>query len=150
MRFGVTRGLLSFACAVTVMFALYWTGAIAGNLSDNDKLAPISLFWTFFGLIIFAPIVETLILAVLFKVTSSFLDMRLAAVFSGLIVAAGHSIIYWAWGLIVLLSFMIYSAPFASSHIAFKERIAKSWLAHTVHNTLAFLLITMATLSGSV
>lgn len=148
IKFSISRGLLSFICAAAVAFALYWAGAIAGGQADSEALTPISLPWTFFGIVIFAPLLETLIMAGFFRALFRFVNVRLAAVFSGFIMAAGHSILYWAWGLIVLIPFIIYSAPFASSHIPFKEQVTKSCLTHVVHNTLVFILIAITTLNG--
>lgn len=139
-RFGSSMGVLSYFCGLAVALSMYWAGAFP--LPDQGtSFTFLSLLSTFFGLVVLSPFIETLVVSVLFKAISKAMDPRWSAYFAGAIFAAAHSIVFWAWGLIVLIPALISSSPFANLSLPHADRFKRSWLTHAVHNTLVFLTI---------
>lgn len=143
LGFGFSRGLLSYSCGLAVALSMYWAGALHTSDGTNLALTPMSLLSTFFGVVLLSPFVETLIVFFFFRYVSKVLDERWAAYLSGAMFAAVHSIVFWAWGIIVLIPALIFSSPFADSSLPHKQRFRRAWLIHVVNNALVFLTMAM-------
>jgi hypothetical protein len=140
-------GVCSFLVALFSMQVLgYATG---GLFHDSTRFSAGLLGWVvvFFGVSFFSPIVETLALAGLNRTASAFLSPISAAILAAVILSAAHSLIYWAWGIIVLLPMIIFSLPFASVTRRMKDKMTNSFIRHAVHNVITLVSLVATTAS---
>lgn len=138
-------GVASFACGCGVAFVLYAFGVIPKEVNTGPSTGAGNMWLLFFGMVVFSPAVETLFLSLSFKLISWKVSARLAAPLAGAIVAAAHSYVHWAWGVVVFVPFLIYSAPFSNVGAPFAYRMASSALTHAINNTLVFMILLFAT-----
>lgn len=116
LRMSVISLVPSMAIAILLQTAGVLTEDNEPNLSGG--LAPAVMF---VGIVIISPLVETLLMCVVFKVLSFFTEGRLRlAVISSIIWACFHSLASAPWGLAVAWPFFIFSC----SYLAWRRR---SW-----------------------
>lgn len=129
---------------LTAWFSMQVLGYATGGLFHGSPKFSAGLWdWVvvFLGISFFSPIVETLALAGLNRTASAFLSPTSAAVLAAVILSAAHSLIYWAWGIIVLLPMIIFSLPFASVKRRMKDKMTNSFIRHAVHNFIALVAL---------
>ncbi|MCM8556706.1 CPBP family intramembrane glutamic endopeptidase [Sphingomicrobium sediminis] len=113
-----------------------------GDPPDFTNLAEMGPGMTMFMLVIFAPVVETLIMGVILLVLQLFLRPGYAVLASAIIWGVFHSLQAPIWGLVIWWPFLIFSTLF----VVWRER--SMWLAflmpaivHAMQNTLPALLV---------
>jgi membrane protease YdiL (CAAX protease family) len=141
-KYILRMAVVSFVPSVAVAFFL---GAI--GVATEERLprfdAPVHAAVLFVGIVVFSPIVETLLMALLLGGLSYLMHSRIGlALSSAIIWALFHSAAAAAWGLVVLWPFFVFSC----AYLAWRgqSRWKGIWVAasiHMLHNLLPALLI---------
>lgn len=142
----VLGGILSFICGCAVALVLYAANVIPNEAGEGPTATSgEDLAAMFFGLVLFSPIIETLLLSLVFKFFSLKISAGYAAPLAGATVAAAHSFVHLAWGVVVFVPFLIYASPFVDLNVPFLKRMISSSLIHAFNNLLVFLVLLWAT-----
>lgn len=134
------RVFLSFTSAVLVGITLVFVGVDFPSDFHGAMTLGLAL-----SMVLIGPALETLALAGLFYgVRVHISSATTAAVVAGTALAAVHSVFFWAWGLISLIPFLIFSMPFRNDNEPLIVRAKKSFLLHATHNLLAVIAMLIA------
>jgi hypothetical protein len=140
------RVFLSSTSAVLVFITLVFVGVDFPSDLHGELTLELSLGSALF-IVLIGPALETLVLAgIFYGVRVHISSATTAAVVAGTALAAMHSILFWAYGLIQAIPFLIYSLPFRHENEPLRARARKSFLLHAMHNSLGVIgmLITRA------
>ena len=136
------RAIGSVAVAAMLALPLFYFG-IAPSSADVDEssldIAELTLL--FFGVVLFSPVVETLLFAAIFKSANVYLSSAKSIVVAAVALASLHGLISWAWGVVIFVPFLIFGIPFMRQNISLKRAIFASAITHAFHNLYAFILI---------
>jgi len=129
--------LLTLTLAAGAALVLQYLGIPPVDTSlANNKLAG----WDWPGIVLFSPLLETLLLGGAFKLMASRLDRRLAALLAALLLAGMHEWYAGGWGWVVLAPLCVFTAPFALTR-RFRDAALLGGLTHAFHNFYACILI---------
>jgi hypothetical protein len=129
--------LLTLTLAAGAALVLQYLGIPPVDTSlANNKLAG----WDWPGIVLFSPLLETLLLGGAFKLMASRLDRRLAALLAALLLAGMHEWYAGGWGWVVLAPLCVFTAPFALIR-RFRDAALLGGLTHAFHNFYACILI---------
>lgn len=135
--------------AILVGVALTWTGslalsALASLFAPTLATPDFALRGTtvFLLLVLFAPLVETLIMAAVLSVLARFVSPTLAVLLSAALWGVAHSLQAAAWGLVIWWPFMIFS----TLYMVWRERSVLAALGvvtatHALQNLLPALKV---------
>lgn len=138
----IRNGLFSFSIAFIVGASLRLASAWSPNANIDQGYPDFyDALVLIIGLILVAPLVETMILFCIFKFFNLGISRNKAAPLAGLFLASLHAIKGYEVAVIVLLSFQILAHPFSVKLKSSKQAFHDSLYMHVVHNTAAFIVI---------
>jgi len=128
-------GVLSFLSAVGVALAIHglglWPAAGLPSRQYGD-------LWTaVWQAVLVAPVLETLVLGLLYGMFATAFPVRLSACLAGLVVAAWHAVLGWPAAVCAVIPFQILAAPFAAPGLSLRRAAVHSMAMHAVHNACA-------------
>ena len=124
---------ISFSSSLLAAIAIRST---AGDVSAYAREAPVGVI-DFIGILVVAPIIETLMLSLLAMSLSKVVrSMVSACVLSAFLIAIFHGIFSWIQSLLVFLPFVVFSTPFWGGNFFSRKPILLSASIHTLHNFL--------------
>lgn len=141
------RSMASFFIAVAVALVLY---ALVGppRAGADASCGAINHVVLFIGIVLVSPLVETLVLAMLYLLSRLIFGSVASAWLAGSILAALHALVWWGWAVIVLVPCLLFAAPFAASSGSIERGFMRSFITHSLHNAYVFLVMLVATWSG--
>lgn len=145
IRVLAVRAVLSFTIAVFVLSIFYFSGILPQSSDASETVvtgSQILLF--FFGWVIFSPLLETAVLAVLYKIASNYLPLKSSVVLAAGILSALHGLIWWAWPFVVLFPILIFTIPFVQEKHSTRAALLPCALTHAFHNLYGFVCVLIA------
>jgi len=126
--------LLIIAFVPTILIALV-VGLVCEPRENMMGQNTMSIPAVFFGMVVFSPIVETLLMMVVFWFLRKFTQVLLKlAVWSAVLWALFHSLAWLPWGVIVFWAFVVFSICYLSW-----EKVSRSrafWITSATHAML--------------
>ena len=135
--------------SVLVAWILCWVGSLllAGLVAlvlpavEGPEFEPMGLFGVFM-LAVFAPVVETFIMAAILGVLTRFLSPVASILASSLIWGAAHSAMAPAWGLVIWWPFLIFS----TLYVVWRQRsllwaLVMPMVAHALQNLPSAIIV---------
>ncbi|MVC61976.1 hypothetical protein D6V01_18535, partial [Vibrio cholerae] len=100
-------------------------------------------FFDAFGLILFAPFVETILIALLIWIVQKFMqNILLVAFLVALSISVLHSLSHPLWGLFTFAPFVVFCLGFQVwQKISTSEGAKVAFLTHAFHNSYVFILV---------
>lgn len=130
------RVFLSSTSALLVAITLVFVGVDLPSDLHGELTRELTLGSALF-IVLIGPALETLVLAgIFYGVRVHISSATTAAVVAGTALAAMHSIVFWAWGLVILIPFLIFSLPFRHENEPLIVRAKKCFLLHAMHNSV--------------
>ncbi|WP_155944727.1 hypothetical protein [Pseudoxanthomonas sp. Root630] len=141
------RAVASFCIAVGVALVLY--ALVDPPVRDTEgSCSAGGHVLLFLGLVFFSPLVETLVLAILYSLSRFFFNSLVSTCFAAVALASLHALVWWGWAVIVLVPFMLFAIPFSVSSDTIEKKFMYSLMMHSFHNFYVFLAVILATLFG--
>jgi hypothetical protein len=132
---------ISFSSSLLAAIAIR---SAAGDVSAYAREAPVGVI-DFIGILVVAPIIETLMLSLLAMSLSKVLRSKVyACVLSAFLIAIFHGIFSWIQSLLVFLPFVVFSTPFWGGNFFSRKPVILSASIHIFYN----LLVCCVALSG--
>lgn len=129
--------LISFCSSLLLAIAIM---SIAGDVSAYARAAPADMV-DVFGLIVLAPIIETLLLWFLVVSLSKFINnMVCACIIGALLISVVHGIFSIIQALLVFIPFVVFCTPFFDGRIG-RKQILISALIHSFHNVIVCVVV---------
>ena len=129
---------LSFICAtsVSMMIKILSVSFPAENIPLAQSITELGPELAFLSIVAIAPLIETLLVGVLVSILiQQKITTGNAILITATIAAALHSLISLPWGLMVFLSFVIYTKSFVTwRQQSWKKGCLVSALVHGLHN----------------
>ena len=124
--------LISFSSTILVAIAMR---SIAGDVSAYSRAAPADII-DLFGVIVLAPIIETLLLSFLVVSLSELINnMIYACIIGALLISVVHGIFSIIQAFLIFIPFIVFCTPFFGGQIGRKSLLISS-LIHSFHNSL--------------
>jgi hypothetical protein len=130
---------VTFALGLLVAFGMYMGGgAIPGKLA-SPYAEMFGAWWGLFGPLVLAPLLETLVLLLLYRGASSLKIRPVSALFlSAAIFSLLHARLWWGWGVIAFLPSVVLLLPFHFSRGNLRAYLFSA-LTHFFHNSYVLL-----------
>lgn len=139
------RAVASFFIAVGVALMLY--ALVDPPVRDNDGACGASGYaLLFLGLVFVSPVVETLILAIIYSLSRLFFNSLVSTCFAAVAMASLHALVWWGWAVIVLVPFILFAVPFSVSSDTVEKKFIYSLMTHFFHNFYVFLAVVLASM----
>lgn len=142
------KAILSFFAALTVASFIFMLGCQSKQEGSELALTPGELALTYFGLVIFSPLVETFVLAVLFRICAYKLTYHYSKAIAALIIALSHGLVWWGWALVMIVPFQIFAGPFGRYDLTFQQAYVRSAMTHAFHNLYVLVVLTALYIVG--
>lgn len=129
---GIGLGLLAFVAGAAVAKIFMLLGLI-----EAARDVGISFGSQIFSALVLAPIFETLLMWICFKVLGRILSPGRAWILVGILMAGAHALHQMEWGLIVLIPFILYARVLNLTRFEMKQRVLIIAVGHFINNFLA-------------
>jgi uncharacterized membrane protein YjgN (DUF898 family) len=143
-RYTMLLALLAIIPAIAIVGFVRFGMAFAGLNTARFDAPPVSAsFSGAFGTIVFAPILETILLALLIAILSSFMSNKLhVAAVSGIAWGLGHAAFGLLWFFGPAWSFFILTCAFiAWRGKGFKQAYFVAFIPHVLNNAIGVLIV---------
>jgi membrane protease YdiL (CAAX protease family) len=136
--------LIGVALTVSGSLLLSWVASLAAPSLAKPEF-PMKGATAFVLLVVFAPVVETLMMAAILSVLARFLSASSAVMASALLWGVAHSLQAAVWGLVIWWPFLIFSTLF----LVWRQRgiwagLAMAATCHALQNLIPALVIAYA------
>lgn len=141
----VATGMLSCLSALVVGGTLYgmgwWSSGIPDPYGDPFAAGLASAAWQ---VVVWGPLIETLLLGLVYAASSTVFASRPSAAMAGLVLVGAHAVKGWPAMVCAVIPFVILSLPFASPRLSWGGAMLRSWSIHVVHNACVVAMVALA------
>ena len=149
-KYVVRMWLLAFVPSILIALALSATGVLDNQSGPDFGSGRMPAIAVFIGVVVISPIVETLLMGVVFKLLSFVTRRRYAlAVMSCIFWAGLHSVASPPWGLTIFWPFFVFSCCYlAWRRVSWWRAVWMTTLVHMLQNLLPGLVVLFSARPG--